>query len=249
MEARISYLKNQGMEFRYQEALTWFVPGFYLLFYLLVESFFLFPHIGDNDSSPGVWDIVIHLKDGAITFLVFAIPIVSLIVGWIINGFGGWAFRFVFKTPIFKTYAKLLQGKKLKVDNKRVKLTEYPDRKNYRRKYKDLKKYREDLKEFEKQAELAFDDMREKINLDNVDRFYYRYVFSRNMFMSQVFVIILSNVLFFMSSQKCWWSYFDTVIIATLCIDLIFCPVVFRDLSTHVKQVFLECKRSEASQK
>ncbi|MDE6649575.1 MAG: hypothetical protein K2K45_06575 [Muribaculaceae bacterium] len=219
------------MEFRYQEVFTWFIPGFFLLFYLLVEAIFLFP--GDSNTT-GVWDFVNSLKDGSITFLIFAIPFISLIIGGIFNGLGGYAFRHCFKRPIYNVYSKLLNDKKIGKEkdtdlDKRPKKEDYTD---------NIEEYKNNLKAFKKQAEWYFDDTRDKINPEDIDRFYYRYVYSRNMFITQIFILVATSVMVFFSPELSLCSFAVSFVVA-LVILVIFGSIVNRDLSTHVKQVLI----------
>lgn len=227
------------MEFRYQEVFTWFIPGFFLMLYLLIEASFLFT---ENGGDSGVWDFINGLKDGPITFLVFAIPFVSLILGGIFNGCGGYLFRHFFKWPIYNAYAKLLEDKKIELGEEAL-FKKKPIKADYKNKIED---YKEDIKNFRKEAERYFDDSRDIIDLEPLDRYYYRYVYSRNMFVTQIFLLMASSVMVVCAPARSWLAFLIAFFISALFL-FVFGSMVNRDLSTHVKQVLLKRNAPEST--
>ena len=133
----------------------------------------------------------------------------SLIVGWIIDAYAGYLFRYIMKNPIQTGYCLA-----------------------YHKDHKDVPP---------KIAEEEFDKARDRIDLKNVDRFYYRYVFSRNMYTTQLALMLVTLLLLICSKATCNCISFLCFVVGIM-IFLLFIPIVKRDLTTHVKYVFLEDK-------
>ena len=200
------------MDFRYQEVLTWIVPGFYLIAYVFGVAWLIIPDdMGVNVVS--YWfNKLVTGGDSQMALMLFAVPILSLIVGWIVNCYGGLLFRRIFKGPIVKAYIKVTD------DNFAT----------------------------EKKAEEEFDKVREYIDLDKVDRFYYRYVFSRNMFTAQVILILMMFFIWVAIGIRAMFGAriveemeLLIIFIATIVFCTIYIPCIVRDLYTHSKYVFL----------
>lgn len=190
------------MKYRFEETLTWIIPGFYFLLYTLILVCNLFSssiELPQDKSTMGVY----------ISILVFTIPMLSLMVGWLFDGYAGYLFRHIIKKPIQKGYESVF--------------------------HRDVSK---------EEAEREFDAARDRIELNNVDRFYYRYIFSRNMFTTQIVLVILTFCMLICSKSACDCSYLIYLAIG-IAIWLLFIPIVYRDLTTHVKYVFLEDTHSQ----
>ena len=209
------------MDYRYQETLSWIIPGFYFLFYLSVEVVWVFP---ESDISTSIISLFnAEISDGIVALMVFAIPIFSFIVGWILNGFAGYLFRYIMKTPTTAACNDVF-GK----DNDGNEILGY-------------------LPKNDKEAERIFDQARRKIKLEDVDRFYYRYVASRNMFFAQTVLCILS---FFFVAFSSYYSVKTTIawlIVACILLDL-FRLITARDLNTHARYVYIEYKMIATSE-
>lgn len=222
------------MEFRYQETLTWIIPGFYLAVGILV--------FGQLFKAFSVLDFFAPLKtndgsyEGINSILIFLIPLLSFIVGWMINGIAGFLLRCdaLFGYPVYSAFDKL-----------------YPDKAGIPSKDK--------MKRFD-QAKYELDD------LEKYDRFYYRYIFSRNMFVAQLLLLLSTPVIYCMDSSKeescqvliktlflllsapvsyCMDSSKGEscqVLINTLFLLLSLCMLFFfltyRDLNTHARYIF-----------
>ena len=197
----------ENMEFRYQETLTWIIPGFYLAVGILV--------FGQLFKAFSVLDFFAPLKtndgsyEGINSILIFLIPILSFIVGWMINGIAGFLLRCdtLFGYPVYSAFDKL-----------------YPDKARIPSKDK--------MKRFD-QAKYELDD------LEKYDRFYYRYIFSRNMFVAQLLLLLSAPVIYCMDSSK---EESCQVLIKTLFLLLSLCMLFFfltyRDLNTHARYIY-----------
>lgn len=185
------------MKYRFEETLTWIIPGFYFLLYSFILVCLLYSssiEIPNEGNAIGVY----------ISILIFTIPMLSLIIGWLVDGYGGYLFRKIIKGPIQKGY-KLVFHRDVSVED----------------------------------AEKAFDEARDRINLNTVDRFYYRYIFSRNMYTAQIGLLLVTIILLLLSKEACnccklWYLVVWGIIL------LAYYPIVHRDLTTHVKYVLLE---------
>lgn len=204
------------MDFRYQEVLTWIVPGFYLIVYSFGIAYLIIPD-EDGMNSPERWFTgLVNGGDALMALMLFAVPILSLIVGWLVNCYGGLLFRHIFKSPFVKAYKKVTR------DNNAT-----------------LKK-----------AEDEFDRVRECIDLEKVDRFYYRYVFSRNMFTTQAILTLGMFILLAVVAISMFFG-FDflkgrmvlIITLVTIVIGGLYLPCVDRDLFTHSKYVFLSGRK------
>lgn len=210
------------MEYRYQETLSWIIPGFYMLFLLSIETFFVFPSWEFSTNilgliSPHTTEET-NISDGLVTLMVFAIPIFSFIVGWIINGYAGYIFRYIMKWPTTKAYNDIYCKE---VNGLRIK------------NYKFANNH---------QAEEVFDIARRVIDLENVDRFYYRYVASRNLYIAQYTITIISIIAIIIAAFDKTSMVSRSIIFTSifLLLTIVFYFIVARDLNTHAKYVFVK---------
>lgn len=210
------------MNYRYQEILTWIIPGFFLLvaigFIWCISNetlpFFSFNTSTYKDaqldginkflyecllpkSSTSFWNAVA-------TVLVFLIPMMSLLVGWIVNAFGG----LIMKIHIIRRFFLLL-------------VMGCP---------KSEKEYSLDIVEKYSKCIKSHDPK----NLEQLDRFYYRYVFSRNMLAAQTALIVISA--FILHSHN--YQYDCRIIMLEFVMAFIFLVIMIRDFHTHVSFVF-----------
>lgn len=209
------------MEYRYQETLSWIIPGFYFLFLLSIETLCIFP---SWELSTNILELFnthtseeTNISDGLVTLMVFAIPIFSFIVGWIINGYAGYIFRYVMKWPTTKAYNDIYSKNENGCEIKNYKFANNT------------------------QAEEEFDIARRVIDLENVDRFYYRYVASRNLYIAQYTITILSIIaiiiaLFDKTSIVSRSIIFTSI---SILVTILFYFIVARDLNTHARYVFV----------
>lgn len=209
------------MQYRYQETLAWIIPGFYFLCFLVVEILFIYP---SSAISKWIVDIFsLGLSDAMVAFLVFAIPICSFIMGWMLNGWSGYLFRKIMCSQITKAYNSVYCR-----DND-GKLIE-----NY-------------IQVDDKKAKETFNVARRVIRLEDVDRFYYRYVASRNMYFAQVLITIIS--IFFLLNTLCSNLVVSLVSLLISCLMLaIYYYIVARDLNTHAKYVFVYYKLNKKTE-
>ncbi len=138
------------MEYRYQETLSWIIPGFYFLFFLGVAILLVYPNCDLSKEMTNFFKT--GMSDAMVALLVFSIPIFSFIVGWMLNGYAGYLFRHIMSEPIKEAYDSVNSR-----DEKGKKIADYQE--------VELS-----------QAIEIFDAARRVINLEDVDRFYYRYV-------------------------------------------------------------------------
>lgn len=216
------------MNYRYQEILTWIIPGFFLL--VAIGFIWCFSNEGitsciTNGSTEKLaqtnpfykYCIEFLLPKASASFwnaiaavLIFLIPIMSLLVGWIINAIGGFIMKRRF---IRKFFLLLVKGcpesdGKNKSDNEKS-----PD---------IVGEYKECIKSFDPQK------------LEQLDRFYYRYVFSRNLVTAQLVLIVTTYIL--LHSHPC--IYNCRVIMTEWCMAFAFLLIMIRDFRTHVSFVF-----------
>lgn len=204
------------MDYRYQETLSWIIPGFYLLFYLSMVIWCTFP---DCEISAAVKAVCNNnISDGIVALLVFAIPIMSLIVGWTLNGFAGYLFRYIMKSPTTSAYNE-----------------EYD-------KNEDGNRIEGFIPKDDLEAERIFDKARRSIDLEKVDRFYYRYVASRNMYFAQLVICVLS-VFFVTSSFDGPIGHATSFLIGSCVLLYLYWLMAARDLNTHARYVFIEYKK------
>lgn len=201
------------MEYRYQETLSWIIPGFYFLLFLSGSIILVYPESSLSKDMTNLFNS--GMSDAMVALLVFAIPIFSFIVGWVLNGYAGYVFRHIMSMPIKEAYdsvnSKDEEGNEVK-DYKKVEVA---------------------------QAIQIFDAARRVINLENVDRFYYRYVASRNMFFAQLILTVI--LFFFLCNSLCSNLKISLVlIIVSLFLLDLFRNIVARDLSTHAKYVLIQ---------
>ena len=200
------------MEYRYQESLSWCIPGFYFLFYLSITVIGMFPNWEPSKNFSNIFTN--DISEGMVAMIVFAIPIFSLIMGWMINAWGGYLFRHIMKWPTTNAYNETY---------------EYD---------KDGKKNNDFKKVDDKTAESEFNIARRTIDLTIVDRFYYRYVSSRNMFTAQLILVIFTVIFIIKKVAECKIS--DIVFLGiSIILIVIFYTIVARDLTTHARYVFL----------
>ena len=199
------------MNYRYQEVLTWIVPGFYLIAYVLGATWIIIPCDTDIDDWKQWIEILGGVSNALMALMLFAVPIISLVVGWMINGAGGYLFRRIKREPIVNAYRSVINNPNAT----------------------------------QSEAEEKFNLLRETVNLDKLDRFYYRYVFSRNMFTAQGILSILSIVLLMGYLIYCCSTCQTlnlTVVLLILVISVLmlfgYWKLVKRDLFTHAKYVF-----------
>lgn len=188
------------MSYRYQEILAWIIPGFYIiamLFFIwgLSADIFQSLSITDVDNSSIPFKTVVDSCGKLSTIVIFCIPIVSLIAGWIINALGGITMsffgirNFIIRRTKFNP-EKIGGNDKVAIYNENIEST----------KLDILEKY---------------------------DRFYYRYVLSRNMLTAQILVIAVC-----LDQHISHPSLKIEIFIA-----FIFCVIMVRDLRIHAKFV------------
>lgn len=210
------------MDYRYQETFSWIIPGFYFLFCLGIEILMIFPQACISINLTSLFDT--SISDSTVALLVFSIPIFSFIIGWIFNGFAGYLFRYIMKKPTTDAYDDEFG----KDDNGNFKAGF--DRCN------------------DKEAEKIFNKARRKIKLEDVDRFYYRYVASRNMYFAQLILCILS--FFFLVSSLISSRIIIAIswLVISLCLAYLFWLITARDLNTHARYVFIKYKELTTSE-
>lgn len=195
------------MEFRYQETLTWIIPGFYLSVGILV--------LGQWFDAFSVLDFFAPLKirngsfEGINTILIFLIPLLSFIIGWLINGIAGFLFRcdILFGYPVYAAFDKL-----------------YPKESGISSKDK--------MERFD-HAKYILED------LEKYDRFYYRYIFSRNMFVAQLLLLLSAPIIYCMDSsegESCQALIKTLFLLLSLC--MLFFFLTYRDLNTHARYIY-----------
>lgn len=210
------------MDYRYQETLAWIIPGFYLII-LGIIILFIFQTINEDVLKSYITFIKDYeITDALTVVLVFMIPIVSLIVGWIINAIAGRLFHL--RTLQFK---QVLYGKCAVYKYCR---TEYENSSLLKRKCLRERYFQE------------YCDAKQELNLDLVDRTYYRYVFSRNMFTSQLLISIIWFFGSIYTKQDCCKILGGSIILFVIS-ALYYFVIVDRDLLSHAKFVFAEHKR------
>lgn len=197
------------MSYRYQELLAWIIPGFFLIITIPFAMGYidgLWSTLNNNTLKQLIASASAQYWNAVTAFLIFLIPITSLITGWVINAFGGW----IMKLPYLKKF--IISGT-------------YTSQKD-----KDF----DIIEEYDHIIRTTDFD-----TLDHLDRFYYRYVFSRNMMTAQIFLLITSffNLLVGKSSEcPC------RIIMLEIFMAFIFFMIMRRDLRTHASFVFNHSK-------
>lgn len=204
------------MNYRTEEVLAWFIPGFYTMSFLgamlIINNWdevaaFL------QKSLDGKATNVSIIKD-SFPLLLFVLPVAAMVIGWIVNAFGGWLFRIKWlNLPIASALDNVIGNNTLRVDNVD---------------YNKQTKWRNKVSLFRKKVRLS-------INLERVDRFYYRYVLSRNMVGSQLLLIVIISILWIAQPTACWLCRYMP---ASLVLIVIYLQITWRDLTTHSKYVW-----------
>lgn len=93
------------MHFRYEEILSWVIPGFYFGGQIVVLYIFLW-HTPESVLELVKNNSVIETLESMSVVLVFLIPILSLIIGWMLNAMGGFLLRLdsLFGKMIYDAY-------------------------------------------------------------------------------------------------------------------------------------------------
>lgn len=214
------------MEFRYQEILSWIIPGFFFIACVII--FVLIGYDLSIDDVPtfvrqcfwtqnchGDYSFDSDMADSFAVLLVFLIPILSLIVGWILNFCGGCLLKW-----------NWLQGHSI--------VKGYKAWKNEKNKKNKTDNSQDILNRFER--------AKHEIDLDEIDRFYYRYVFSRNMFTAQIILTLVWTVLR-LSGQTLSCYIGVWVFVVMIVLDILFYFIMSRDLTTHACFVFVTKER------
>ena len=212
------------MNFRYQEMLSWIIPGFYIIIIGIIIAFVFNPidEVVLKDYATFIKDY--NITDAMTVILVFMIPIVSLIIGWIINAVAARIFyihALQFRQVLYGKLA-VYKDKKQEYDN-----SSPSERRNLREKYFN-----------------EYCDVKQELDLDLVDRTYYRYVFSRNMFICQVLITLYWFFGSICTQQDCCKILGGTIIMIVIS-AFYYYIIVDRDLSSHAKFVFAEYKKLE----
>ena len=211
------------MNYRVEDILAWFIPGFYTLMWIGVIVGLihadniqnLFACCQDNcGCNPNGFKILLKLIKDSLPLLLFILPVTAMILGWMINALGGCLYRRCpLNYPIVKSFDKVIKNGSYSESG-----VVYSKSSDYRDKVRLYKEY----------ARLSID-------LKEVDRFYYRYVLSRNMVASQLCMIVallfLRNIPADGHIRCCWLG---------CCILLlgIYIAITYRDLTTHSKYVW-----------
>lgn len=161
-----------------------------------------------------------EISDARVALLVFAIPIFSFIIGWQLNGWSGYLFRNIMRRPITVAYNNVYCRN---TDGTFIDNYEVAD---------------------DKQASDTYDIARKVINLEKVDRFYYRFVASRNMYFAQILIWGISCLIF--CNTLCDNVKTSGIFVLISIVLLLFIyPIVKRDLNTHAKYVFSKYRCNE----
>lgn len=203
------------MNFRYEEVLSWIMPGFYLIFCIA----FLYAYINivpENDIE--FWKNIAGIVNDFSAAVIFAIPLFSFVSGWILNAAGGFLFKSKYmRWPSARSYDLIYPQESSSCSDSG---SAWCDKV---KKYSALKK---------------------AITPEKVDRFYYRYVFSRNMVCAQLIIVILIMTAplysFFEFSRP--WTIISFVVL------VIYLAISWRDLHTHAIYVIKEAKAPQRSQ-
>lgn len=221
------------MEFRIHEVLSWIVPGIYLTFLSLI--FWLCgseaPDINNLFPTEGA-----KIPSDLITALaIFAIPVIGLIVGYVVNYIASLTEHYVYRiTYIPRPSNRILNNK------------------TNRSKVANLSKLHELLKisitedgclndTIDNEKARNYRDIAvQAIDHETMERYYFRMIFGRNMTMSQILAYIAS---FFLINYN--WTLF---IIMTGFL-MIFALAYYRDSMTHTKYSFVEYMRIKINNK
>lgn len=206
------------MSYRYQEILAWIIPGFFLISMTLImwgiaENFAFFSIESFNKLPPEV------KKMCASAQFWNAVAAVLLFLIPITSMIVGWIVNFC-------------GGFIMKPDCIRGPIIseEYPEK--LRQKNPNaVAEYTHIIKTADFQA------------LDHLDRFYYRYVFSRNMMAAQLLLIPISGWILGLSNTT---HCICAIIIIEFGIAFIFSLIMRRDLKTHASFVFSSEERQKS---
>lgn len=219
------------MEFRIQEVLGWIIPGLYLLGICL--GFYLFNNQGFMTLyKSSIWHEIIQ-SDLMTALVVFAIPVIGMIAGYMLNYIGSFLEHLVYRIPFLPRPARLL------LDNRssRSKIADLDLlRKTLGLCSLDRRKSCNTLDN--RYANVCRNNAVQHIAPESVERYYFRMIFGRNLATSQLisFIYILINR--FIISPL-------VVIMAIVSVLLICC--YYRDSLTYTKYCFVEYLRTIAN--
>lgn len=198
------------MNYRYQEILAWIIPGFFLI----VTTFIIWGYVHGgvpfiNERSSTLVEHFSTIQTSGQFWNAAATILLFLIP--ITAMLIGWIVNF-------------LGGRIMK--------------RSYLRKHILSSVYPNDKKDKSPDAVAEYDHIIRTSDfktLEYLDRFYYRYVFSRNMMAAQI-LLIITSLLFFMnaSSTQCGCG----IIIIEGGLAILFIFIMARDLKTHASFVF-----------
>ncbi|MDE6020877.1 MAG: hypothetical protein K2H01_07780 [Ruminococcus sp.] len=203
------------MNFRYQEILALIIPCFFLMsctigvwLYFYCHNQYIVDENWFNSLLNGLSSPPTTFWTAIATILVFLIPIMSMIVGWIVNAVGGYLMK-------ISCLRKLL----LSVAYKKSKCGE-----------EEKEKCPDVVKKYYKIIRLKDVD-----KIDKLDRFYYRYVLSRNMLAAQLILIFMPLIMAIPG-----FAYPSTcrLVVNEAILALAFLFIMVRDFITHAEFVF-----------
>lgn len=216
------------MEFRIQDVLGWIIPGLYLLGICLGFYFFCNQDIITLYGSTFGQEVI--QSDLMTALVVFAIPVIGMIAGYMLNYIGSYLEHLIYSIPFIPRPARLI------LDNR-----------SSRSRIADLDLLRKTL------GLCSLDKLKSNDTLDNrlanrcrnkavqhiapecVERYYFRMIFGRNLATAQLisFVFVLVNQ----------FSLNPLVIIMAL-VSVLLIGCYYRDSSTYTKYCFVEYLRN-----
>ena len=144
--------------------------------------------------------------------LIFIIPLMAMITGWFVNGIAGLAMKIVI--PRWPSFGINIPGN-------------------------PLRSFKENKKISTREAYNLYKNKRIQINISDVDRFYYRYVLSRNMFWALVIFWIIMFMYSLLGKNSLITCVTPGILWCTAVISLLLAGLIMgRDLTTHIKFVF-----------
>lgn len=197
------------MEFKNNEVICWIIPGIYII--VIFVSLFGLPENIVNDAKGTTIDVAV--------ILVFALPIIGLIVGYSINLCASWL--------EWKLYALKKEGSWLGLNRSSYRiLNNISNRTKLSNSSSVIEKLREKNSDLFPQegnsipnniiAERSLLFAKEKINQESVNSYYYPCTFARNLCFAQLIAVIMMIISSISNSWTVPRIVFDGVSIVLL---------------------------------
>lgn len=233
------------MEFKYHDLICWIIPGIFFMGMLMLADIvfdleifdfsMVRPDLSLTDKN-AKWD-----QGAVVTMLIFCIPVFGMIVGYILNYFAS-----LLEWYSYKGWWKIrLPRASEMILNKKSKRVEIGDAVNFDKFLSEVLPERPN-KFINDSAERAIAKVKQTIDLEKLDTYYYKCIFGRNLAFAQLIIIL---IILSVGCVQEFSSFFSTKTTITLFLTDIFAGYALfcawrRNQQTYIKNCIVEYIKS-----